>query len=1011
MLVASLAAWLSGAAPARADDIQAAAPTTQEPVTVAADWCSHWQEGAYDVWHLRGNCYLNQGLTYTRGAEAIVWVDAREYPQRPITVIAYFEGSAESEVVVDYGAPTGDAAAHGVLRQQRTPAWFQRMTTVVPLNWKLPSATAPTAERPPIYARGLGQFQPDRRRELLLAQYNELAPAPQGGSGLPLGMRKVSVYQRSDSPSVFETETVNGEKVGIISGGVRVLIEGLEVEGMPPQFGPLGAVDISTDRAVIWASGMTSTTGSTGLQSSEAPLEIYMEGNIEFRQGDRVVYADRMFYDARRQIGVILNAELLTPLPVIDDYQYPGLVRLKADAIRQLDATHFAATNALLTTSRLEEPAYDLSSRELSFTDTPQPVLDPATGAPVVDAEGKPVVRHSYLAEANSNVLHVRGVPVFYWPTIATDLEKPTFIIDRARIGSDSIFGTQIMVDFDAFQLFGVRNPPAGTELHLSTDYFSERGIAGGADVEYDRQELFGFIGPAQGQFEFWAIDDEGLDNLGEGRRAITPEEEFRYRFSGQHRQRLESGWEFTAEADVLSDRTFLEQYFEREWDEQEQRTGVRLKRLNNNRALAFEGNVQVNEFFSETEQLRMDHYWLGESLLGDRVTWFERTQLGYARFNVATPPTEPTLLAQFATLPWESNSEGERLITTHEFDAPLQVGAVKVVPYGLFQLGRWGEDLNGDPYERAFGQTGIRASLPMYAIYPDVRDPLFNLNGLAHKVVFDAEVSYADADENFDELPLYDPLDDISILEFRRRLFSGALPPTITDPKFDPRRYAIRFGLQDAVTSPSAEIVEDLTAVRLGVRQRWQTKRGPAGNQHIVDWLTLDLNASVFPEADRDNFGQELGLLDYDLRWHIGDRFTILSDGFADVFGDGLKTISAGVLLNRPTLGNAFVGVRSITGPVTSNVLMTSFSYRLSEKWIASAGAAYDFENTGNIGQTFSAARIGESFIATLGVNVDSSKDNLGFSFLLEPRFLPGSRLTRTTGIDVPPAGALGLE
>ena len=38
-----------------------------------------------------------------------------------------------------------------------------------------------------------------------------------------------------------------------------------------------------------------------------------MEGNIVFRQGDRTVYADRMFYDARRQIGTILNAELLTP--------------------------------------------------------------------------------------------------------------------------------------------------------------------------------------------------------------------------------------------------------------------------------------------------------------------------------------------------------------------------------------------------------------------------------------------------------------------------------------------------------------------------------------------------------------------------------------------------------------------------------------------------------------------------------------------------------------------------
>ena len=88
-----------------------------------------------------------------------------------------------------------------------------------------------------------------------------------------------------------------------------------------------------------------------------------------------------MFYDARRQIGVILNAELLTPLPAVDGYQYPGLVRLKADAIRQLDDTHFAATNALVTTSRLEEPAYDFSAARADVYRRPAAGVRPADRA------------------------------------------------------------------------------------------------------------------------------------------------------------------------------------------------------------------------------------------------------------------------------------------------------------------------------------------------------------------------------------------------------------------------------------------------------------------------------------------------------------------------------------------------------------------------------------------------------------------------------------------------------
>jgi hypothetical protein len=116
-------------------------------------------------------------------------------------------------------------------------------------------------------------------------------------------------------------------------------------------------------------------------------------------------------------------------------------------------------------------------------------------------------------------------------------------------------------------------------------------------------------------------------------------------------------------------------------------------------------------------------------------------------------------------------------------------------------------------------------------------------------------------------------------------------------------------------------------------------------------------------------------------------------------------------VLLNRPTRGNAYLGVRSITGPVESNALLGSFNYRIGEKWISSAGASYDFSDSGSIGQSLSFTRIGESLLVTSGVTFDSSKDNVGFIFAIEPRFLPKLGLTRSTGIEIPPAGAFGVE
>lgn len=996
---------------AHADDIQVATTNSHEPITIAADSATQWKEGVYDVWHLRGNCYLNQGLTYARGGEAVLWIDARNGPEGPTKVIAYFEAPSGGHVAVDFRRTDVKASEDGVLGQQVSPNWFQRLETSVALRWNVPPAMGTTEARPAIYERGLAQFNPDRRRQLMLAQYTEFVPTvvDGGAQALPEGMVKYDIYGRSDAAPNITLDRNQG--VAIVNGGVRVVVEGLSTNGLPAAFGPLGQLDISTDRAVIWSAPGMGVAG--GVQSKDAPFEIYMEGNIEFRQGDRIIYADRMFYDVRRQIGVILNAELLTPLPQMGDFQYPGLVRLKADAIRQLDESHFSASNALVTTSRLEEPAYDLSSEQMTFTDVQQPVIDPLTGIPIVGPDGSMAVAHQQLATAESNVIHMRGVPVFYWPRFATNLQDPSFIIDRIRVGNDSVFGTQAMIDWDAYELLGMKNAPQGTEWNLSTDYLSDRGFGYGTDFQWARNEIFGFVGPSTGILDFWAIKDHGHDNLGLGRRDITPEKDYRFRLFGQHRQRLENGWEVTAESGWVSDTTFLNQYYEREWDElRSPRTGVRGRLINNNREWLIDANAQVNNFWSETESLpRVDHFWLGESLLDDRLTWFEHSQASYSKYNVGTEPTEPTLQSQWVELPWEANVAGEKLVTRHEIDAPFQLGAVKVVPFALGELARWGEALDGDSLDRAYVNTGVRASLPMWATYDDVRDPLFNLNGLAHKVVFDAEFTYADANANYEELPMYDFIDDTSIIEMLRRLQSGALPPTITGEKFDPRNYLFRNGIQGWVTSPSAEIVDDLMALRMGMRHRLQTKRGPVGNQHIVDWFTFDMNATLFPDPNRDNFGQEVGLIDYDMRWNIGDRFSIVSDGFADTFGDGLKTISGGVVLNRPTRGNAYVGVRSITGPITSNVVMGSYSYRLSEKWITTASAAYDFDSGGDIGETMTVTRIGESMLMTVGFNVDHSKNSVGVNFMLEPRFLPNLRVTKTTGIDIPPAGAMGLE
>ncbi len=1013
-------------------------PVDDPAIAITAQAATKWQEGVYEVWHLSGGCSFAQGENVVQASEAIVWVESpsAETPNQPSKVLIYAEPPAGQAVLLSHG--TGGSPA-----RETAPQWFGRWLTRPGVAWRLAHQSAPPPAAPAIHARASAQLQgavpaaPVSDASVQVAQFEQFVPPPAPVVANPMGVRRVRVGPRSGVGVQIDSRVLPaGQSATTLSGGVQIIVEGLNAQGLPDVVGPIDKLDLQADRAVVWSAGSILT--GTFQQQNDMPLEVYLEGNIVFRQGDRVVYADRMYYDVRRNVGTIINAELLTPLTNIGNLDYAGTVRLKAAVIEQLDASRFVARDALLTTSRLEVPSYHLGSQTIAFENVQQPRINPLTGTQAVDPVTlEPQYQSSSQAESKNNFVYVGNVPVFYWPTLATNLEEPSYYIEDFRIRNDRIYGLQALVDLNMFQLLGISDPPVGTQWDLSLDYLSQRGFGVGTSVEYDRDSFCNVLGPTIGLLDTWFVDDSGLDNLGFARRNIKPEESFRGRVFWNHQQKIVdgflAGWTAQAEVGWISDRTFLDQYYEADWDDRKnQITGVRLRRLQENRSLSIEANGQLNPFFMRTQWLpRLDFYVLGQDLAAETLTWHSKTSLAYADQNIASTPTNPTLESQWTLLPWEqdaagnrANPKGERLITRNQIALPLNLEPFKVVPFATGELGHWGSDLEGNDIQRAYFQTGVRASIPFWTVNPRIQDPVFNLNGLAHKVVFDVEASVAKSNRDLDEFPMYDDIDDDVFTEIRRRLFFSPfggdlagtffdpnVSPTTIDAKFDPRYYLVRSNTQRWVTSPVMEAVDDLALVRMGMRHRLQTKRGLPGQQHIVDWVTLDSNISWFPDDERDNFGSPLGLADYDFRWHLGDRFTLVSDGAADFFGDGFRTVSAGVLVNRPSRGNLYLGYRTMRGPFTADVLTATVNYRLGPKWVASAAAVVDFSEAGNIGQSITFSRIGESLIVSVGANIDESKDNVGFNFLIEPRFLPKLGLTRSTGIDIPPLGAGGLE
>ena len=934
-----------------------------------------------------------------------------------------YSGQVSKALVYLENARVSKAHAAGVHRATGRAAqtlvdktWFGRLHTLLEIRVSAPiRAAGQPGKLAPGAPAGQPIVAPREAGPVQLAQF-QFGPANSPAPAVGASFRSVEVRPRSGAlPSLtIRNLPDRDEAVAMLTNGINIIIDDVVINGSG-QREPvaLGRIDIEADQIVAWSQRsvlqeMMSQQGA--MQPTNLPLELYVEGNIVFRQGDRVVYANRMYYNVQQHYGVVLDAEMLTPVP-----EYEGLVRIRADVLRQVNQRRFEAVNAAVTSSRMGVPRYWFQSGLLTLEDNPTPAIDPLTGGTPLNEMQEPEVDHHYLATSRRNRVYVGGVPVLFWPVMATDLETPSFYLKRIKLKSDRVFGQQIMADWNLYHLLGIRNPLEGSEWTLSTDYLSERGLAGGTQFRYATDRMFGIPGPASGLADLWGIKDDGLDNLGADRRAVLPEKEWRGRAFWQHHQEMPNGFQVNAELGLISDRNFLEQYFHTEWDTwKDQATGIELKQYLGMASWSVAADVRVNDFFMETERLpQFDHYLLGRPLADGLLTWHAHSKAGYLRLRPAEPPTDPGELAKFDPLQGEVASDGVVASSRHELSAPLTIGALNVTPYVLGEAAYYQRDIMGDDLTRFLGQVGVRNSLAFWRTRPEVQSVLFNLNGLSHKVQVDSELLFAEASEDLASLPRYDQLDDNATEFFRRRFFFdtfGGMAGMDVAPRFDDRLFAARSGIQRWVTAPT-DIAEDLMQGRFSVRQRLQTKRGLPGQERIIDWMELDIDGVVFPKSERDNFNVDVGMVNYDYRWHLGDRLTLLSDGYFDFFNDGLRTLSAGGVIRRPERGNLYIGYRSIEGPVSSSIFTTSLDYRMSRKWIVHFATAVDFGEAGNIGQRFAVTRIGESTLLRLGFHFDASRDDLGLNLQFQPRFLPARKLRRLTGVELPPVGSRGVE
>ena len=122
-------------------------------MVVTAQSGNQWQMGSYKVWLLRGGCLIQQGNSYARSREGVLWIDRGDGTEnRQQKVIAYLEG--EVEVVQDRRpAPPARLADR---------AWLGRFYSSTDVQVRATATAGKPDVLPPIYWRGWSGGRPDR---------------------------------------------------------------------------------------------------------------------------------------------------------------------------------------------------------------------------------------------------------------------------------------------------------------------------------------------------------------------------------------------------------------------------------------------------------------------------------------------------------------------------------------------------------------------------------------------------------------------------------------------------------------------------------------------------------------------------------------------------------------------------------------------------------------------------------------------------------------------------------
>ena len=766
------------------------------------------------------------------------------------------------------------------------------------------------------------------------------------------------------APVLFEAvnlETTNQTDTGtvdiILSDGVKLV--------QSRDNGDL--IEMVADRAVLFTPLKTlkelQQTGGKK-QGRNIITSAYLEGDVRINflaskpgSAEQRLTAERVYYEFATDRAVLTDAVVHTIEPA---RQTPMILR--ARLVRQLSQGEYTANNIQLTTSQFALPSLSLNADRVYVRTEPT---------------GDPLVGDRVIYEADNTTFRAFDVPFFFLPHTSGSMEKGS-ALRNISAGQLYDFGTSFQTEWGLFESLG-QLPPQSLDVNYRLDYFSQRGPAFGANAQYGG----GFLTDTtkqpwdfEGDFQSYFVYDKGHDDLGRLPVRVNHPEDLRGQALFEHQHFFPDNWQVQLRAGYVSDATFMEQWFRRDFQDGPPRDLMGyIKHQQDTEAFTFGATYQPNHLVTTSNQVQeqfevdrlpqVGYYREGDSILGDSLTLFSENTASGLHYNFSRATLKEQGFAPPSITPGQP-AQGYTGVTKtvvwrgdfrQEMDFPFTAGPLRVTPYVMGRYTQYSTSPQEAERSRGLAGAGARITTELWKVDPTAENELLDIHQIRH--VIEPEVN----------------------------LFTSAMNVQRN---------------QVFVFDPQVDAINDISAAQFALHQRWETKRGGPGAWRSVDVFSLNVDVDYFGNKPTKKFRAPFdfrGLyfaaypeesiprdaVNADASWRLTDNTVLLADTSFNLDRSNLQTLGIGLLVRRDTRLSYFVSNRYVAD-LNSNITGIHVDYQMTPKYTLDLDQQFDFTQGQNVYSSAALVRQFDTFFMAIRYYVDETTNQKGVSFNIFP-------------------------